>query len=349
MRVTVSLDKFRGSLSAFAACAAVAAGLSDVGVTDIVTIPMADGGEGTLEVILASTPGTEIAVDSVDALGRPIRTTWALLADGTAVVEAANIIGLEMLAGLRDPLGASSAGLGRVLASVLHAEPARVLVALGGVASTDGGIGCLEEVGWDLRGVDTIVATDVMTTFVDAARVFAPQKGADPAQVLRLTRRLERLADRLERETEFERDLPGSGAAGGVAGGLAAIGARLGKGFDLVSEVVHLRDALDNSDLVVTGEGRVDETSLQGKVVGGVLDLIRGRPALVIAGDADPAVARLLTARGVVVQTLRARAADEDDSIRRAPALLRSAAADFGAELIRSVGYAPRVDCDEAS
>ncbi|HEU5306938.1 MAG TPA: glycerate kinase, partial [Acidimicrobiia bacterium] len=148
-----------------------------------------------------------------------------------------------------------------------------VIVGVGGSATTDGGLAALEALGWSFGGVPVTVACDVTTPFVDAATVFAPQKGATDAQVALLTRRLTSLAEQYEQRTGVDvRTLAGAGAAGGLAGGLAAIGAELEPGFDVVANAVGLDRALDGVDLVVTGEGRLDTTSFSGKVVGGVLE-----------------------------------------------------------------------------
>jgi glycerate kinase len=148
-----------------------------------------------------------------------------------------------------------------------------VIVGVGGSATTDGGLAALEALGWSFGAVPVTVACDVTTRFLDAATVFAPQKGASQAQVALLTRRLAQLADQYEQRTGVDvRELPGGGAAGGLAGGLAAIGAELEPGFDVVAGVAGLESALDDVDLVVTGEGRLDATSFEGKVVGGVLE-----------------------------------------------------------------------------
>jgi glycerate kinase len=239
-----------------------------------------------------------------------------------------------MLGDGRDPLGASSAGLGRVVDAALRARPQRLLVAVGGVASTDGGLGCLDELGWDLRGVDTTVATDVSTVFVDAAATFAPQKGADPAQVDVLTERLRHLAERFAAENRDIASLPGSGAAGGIAGGLAAVGAMLRPGSTLVAELVGLPVMVELADVVVTGEGRLDRTSLDGKVVGAVLELAAQRRCVVLAGQADESTARQLRAAGTVVQTLRELADSDAHAISDARPLLRRIAADVGQHLL---------------
>ena len=340
MRVVVCPDKLRGSLTAPEAVDAITRGLADAGVRDVVGIPMADGGEGTLDALLAATGGERLSCATVDAIGRPVLADWGVLPDGTAVVEAATSIGLAVLGGARDPVGASSAGVGTGSPRHLERRPPRVIVTVGGSATTDGGLGCLDAIGWDLRGVPTVVATDVRALFVDAAVAFAPQKGADADQVALLTERLWLLADHYAVHAYDIRDLPGGGAAGGLAGGLAAIGAELRPGFDLVADVVGLAPAVEAADAVVTGEGRLDASSLDGKVVGGVLALA-GRalgstvPAAVLCGSADAAVAAGLVARGIVVQTTRELARDEAESFSAAAELLREAAARVAPRLRR--------------
>jgi glycerate kinase len=176
----------------------------------------------------------------------------------------------------------------------------RIVVGCGGSATTDGGLGAYAAVGSPaaLRGVELVVASDVTTRFDAAARVFGPQKGATPAQVVELGRRLVEVAARYRRETGIDvTEVPGGGAAGGLAGGLVALGARIEPGFDLVAGLVGLADRLEKADLALTGEGHLDPPSFHGKVPGGVLDLARARgrrgralPVLCIAGGADPAL-----------------------------------------------------------
>ena len=200
--------------------------------------------------------------------------------------------GLALVAGRNDPLRATTFGTGQLLRAALDAGIRRAIVAVGGSATVDGGLGALEALDFDLRGADVVVACDVTTPFAEAARVFGPQKGADAAAVAELERRLERLADRYRDEREVDvRDLPGAGAAGGLAGGLAAYGARLVPGAALVADVVGLRDAVRDASLVLTGEGRVDATSFAGKVVGHVVGEARslGVPVAIVAGDAERA------------------------------------------------------------
>jgi glycerate kinase len=210
----------------------------------------------------------------------------------TAVVEMARASGLALVAGANDPLRATTFGTGELIRAALDEGIERVVVAVGGSATVDGGLGALEALDFDLRGADVVVACDVTTTFVAAAAVFGPQKGADAAAVARLAERLEELAERYRATRGVDvRRLAGAGAAGGLAGGLAAHGARLVPGAELVAEVVGLRHALAGASLVLTGEGRFDATSLAGKVVGHVLRDARALdvPVAVVAGDADRA------------------------------------------------------------
>jgi len=192
---------------------------------------------------------------------------------GVAVIEMARASGLALVNGPRDPLRATSRGTGELIATAIREGARRVIVCVGGSASTDGGLAVVETLGWSLHHVPVTVACDVTTAFVDAAKVFGPQKGATSAQVALLTRRLEQLADQYLMRTEVDvRVIAGSGAAGGLAGGLAAIGAVLEPGFDVVASAAGFEDALDDVDLVITGEGKLDASSFSGKTVGGVLE-----------------------------------------------------------------------------
>lgn len=274
MRLLAAPDKFRGTLTAHEAAAAIAAGAARAG-WDARALPLADGGEGTLDVLGDGNRRTTVT----GPLGAPVAAAWRLEKDGTALIEAALACGLSLAGGPEgnDPLRATSRGVGELVAAAVAAGASRVVVAVGGVASTDGGVGALEVLPSPLP-VPVEVAVDVEARFLEAADVFAPQKGATPEQVRILRERLARLD---------VPDIPGSGAAGGLAGGLAAVGARLVPGFDLVASRLGLDERLAEADLVVTGEGRVDATSFAGKVVGRVLDLAAeaGVETLVVAGE----------------------------------------------------------------
>jgi glycerate kinase len=305
VRVVAALDKFRGTVTAAEAVAAVGHAGWELGV-DVDEVPVSDGGEGLLDV-LGGPNRTSVVTGP---LGRPVEAAWRL--DGrTAIIEMARASGLALVGGpeRNDPLRASTIGTGQLIERALEQGARRVIVGLGGSATTDGGLGALEALRSPnrLRQVELDVACDVRTRFVDAAEVFAPQKGATRAQVALLTARLQQLARRYREEYGVDvTELEGAGAAGGLAGGLAAIGGRLVPGFELVAEHVELEERIAAADVVVTGEGHLDAQSLDGKVVGGVRDLTRaaGRPLIVIAGDADTDVRAELTADGVTVVSL---------------------------------------------
>lgn len=266
-------DKFRGTLSAAEAAAAMGRGLRAAGIDEVLEIPLADGGEGTLDALLAARGGATRTVRVTGPLGEPVEAEYALLPDGIAVVEMAKASGLSIVGRRNDPLRASTRGTGELITAALRGGARRVVVGVGGSASTDGGLAAVETLGWSLAGADVTVACDVTTTFLDAATIYGPQKGASAAQVALLTRRLERLADEYRTRTGVDvTELEGGGAAGGLAGGLAAIGARLEPGFDVVAAAAGLEEAMGDADFVVTGEGKLDATSFDGKVVGGVLE-----------------------------------------------------------------------------
>ncbi len=281
--------------------------------------PLSDGGEGLLDV-LDALGGERIAVDVDGPLGRPVRCEF-LLADGVAVVESARASGLALVGGPEgnDPVAASSRGTGQAVAAAVVAlgeqQRARgadggdrrarptVVVGLGGSATTDGGWDAVRAIA-DAGGmgeVGLVGAWDVSTGFVDAAEGFAPQKGATPGQVLHLRRLLEAVAERYRTEFGIDvRELPGAGAAGGLGGGLAALGARLQSGYQVVADLTGLPTVLGASAVVVTGEGKVDDSSFTGKVVG---SLVRdasalGAAVLVVAGTITPRAAALLAASG---------------------------------------------------
>ncbi|MGC8512198.1 MAG: glycerate kinase [Acidimicrobiales bacterium] len=287
-RVVIAPDKFRGSATAAEAAGAIASAAWDLG-WDTDLAPMSDGGEGFCSVL----GGRPRPVSVHGPLGATVDAAWYELDQGaTAAVEMAMVAGLSLVGGPdhNDPVSASTVGVGELIAAAASTGVRRVLVGMGGSASTDGGLGAieaLEPIG-RLAGISIEVACDVRTRFVDAASVFAPQKGASPAQVRLLTRRLERLVQiYAERYGVDVAALQGAGAAGGLAGGLAAIGATLTSGFELVAERVDLACRVEGADMVITGEGFVDEASFDGKTVGGVLGLAKdlGVRCAVIAGD----------------------------------------------------------------
>ena len=308
--VLAAPDKFRGTATAGEVATAIAECARAAGWTAD-EAPVSDGGEGFCAVL----GGRRRPQRVKGPLGQAVDTAWFDLGDRTAAVEAATACGLLLAGGPEhnDPVRASTAGVGELIAAAVKAEMRRVLVGVGGSATTDGGWGALEvlEPHSRLAGVDITVACDVSTRFTRAAEVFAPQKGATTSQVDLLTRRLERLAQ-LYRE-RFGVDveaIDGSGAAGGLAGGLAALGASLVSGFEVVADRIDLVARMENADLVITGEGYLDEESFHGKAVGGVAAMASevGVPVLVVAGDADPDVETPAQVRTLVGEAGRDRA-----------------------------------------
>ena len=288
VRVLAAVDKFRGTATAREVAKAIGNACRDLG-HDCDEAPLADGGEGTLEVL-----GGANRTARVDGpLGAPVEAGWRMQ-NRTAVIEMAQASGLLLVGGAEgnDPVNASTRGTGQLIAAALSAGARKVIVCLGGSATTDGGLGALQALPSTtrLRGVELLVACDVTTRFTDAARVFGPQKGASAIEVELLTNRLDALGERYLDEFGVDvRTIAGAGAAGGLAGALAAVGGRLVPGFDLVADEIDLRDRIDAADLVITGEGYLDEQSFEGKVVGGVLTLttMAHRQAHVIVGNGD--------------------------------------------------------------
>jgi glycerate kinase len=286
-RLLAAPDKFRGTATATQVALAMAAA-ARAADWDAVAVPISDGGEGLLDCFGGANRHT-----TVDGpLGAPVDAGWRL--DGSrAVIEMAAASGLALVGDRNDAVAASTRGTGQLVRAAIESGARDVIVGAGGSATTDGGRGALdvlvEYAPLDgTRDVRVVVATDVRTTFVDAAAVFAAQKGANAADVRELTARLRQLADSYEDEFGVGvRNLEGAGAAGGLAGGLAALGASIRPGFELVAEQLDLARAVADADLVLTGEGRLDATSVQGKATGSLVGLCveRDVPIVVIAGQ----------------------------------------------------------------
>lgn len=288
MRVVAAVDKFRGTASGAEIAAAIGHACWEQG-HDCVEFALADGGEGLIEV-LGGPNRTSVVTGP---LGTPVEAAWRFHR-GTAIIEMALASGLVLAGGDEgnDPMNATTAGTGELIDAALTAGAKRIIVGLGGSATTDGGLGAIQAIGTParLKSVELLIACDVTTRFTDAAVVFGPQKGASPAQIKMLTARLEQLADRYEQEFGVDvRDIDGSGAAGGLGGALAALGGKLTPGFDLVADELDVYEQLETADLVITGEGHLDAQSFAGKVVGGVADIAAEHdiPVAVIVGIAD--------------------------------------------------------------
>jgi glycerate kinase len=272
--VLVAPDSFKGTFSAVEVAETIGRGLSAAGVAADLC-PVADGGEGTMETLLASIGGEVVEVDGVlDPLRRPRRAPFALIEDGRrAIVEMAAASGLGLVGeDERDAWAATTYGTGQLIRAAAEAGAEEIMVAVGGSATTDGGRGALEAI--DERGGvgDSVVVVlcDVTTPWERCAEIYGPQKGADPDMVRRLNERLDAYAAELPRDP---RGVAMTGAAGGLSGGLwAGLGAALEPGAPYVLDAVRFDERLRGSAGVIAGEGRIDEQSVMGKIVGEIGD-----------------------------------------------------------------------------
>ncbi len=342
-RILICPDSFKGSLSAAAAAAAIARGVQRVYPTaELRLLPLADGGEGTLSTLITALGGELHPVSAQDPLGRPSSTEFGVLTGGTmAVVELAQTAGMTLLQPQeRDPLRTSTYGTGEVIKAAMQTQVDEIWIGLGGSATHDGGAGIAQSLGFRLldaaglplgRGgkellrlqrIEDRAASDLpwprvrvlsdvsnpLTGPEGAAAVFAPQKGATPEQVILLDQALEHYAEIIRRDLGVEiRTLPGAGAAGGTGGGLVAFcGATLERGIDWVLRAVDFPAALASADLVMTGEGRLDEQSRMGKVVSGVWQQVQptDKPLLILAGQATAPARKSWQSQGVQVGDL---------------------------------------------
>ena len=273
--VVVAPDSFKGTFSAAEVAAAMASGLRGAG-REAHELPVADGGEGTMDVLMSALGGEIRTLTVSDPLGRPVEAAFALLPDGSAVVEMARASGLSLVdESERDAWAASTRGTGELIVAAVEAGASHVIVTVGGSATSDGGAGALEALreaglccgsGDGSDRIELEVVCDVRVPFEHAPRVFGPQKGADPAMVGRLERRLDELAESFPRDPRGE---PMTGCAGGLSGGLwAACGATLVAGAPYVLDAIGFDALMRGSAFVVTGEGSLDEQTLQGKIVG---------------------------------------------------------------------------------
>ncbi len=311
MRIVVAPDSFKGTLTAKEASIAIASGLQQaLPHAEIIQVPLADGGEGTASVWQAAVGGTWETLATVDPLGRPRNAAVLWLDATTVVIEAATAIGLPLLTHYeRDPWRVSSYGLGELIAQVVP-RAQTLWITLGGSATVDGGIGCLQALGaaivdaqglavepggaglatvaavcWPKIGAELHLALDVTNPLLGeggAAQVFAPQKGADAAMVQALEVAMARWASVAGGKPEAA----GMGAAGGLGYALRCLGAQCHRGIEVILAATRLREQLAGADWVITGEGCSDRQSSGGKVVGGVLELAQTLkvPALVLSG-----------------------------------------------------------------
>jgi glycerate kinase len=367
MRIVVSPDKFKGSLSALDAARAMARGvLSVLPDAEVGRVPMADGGEGTVDALIAATAGSERKERVTGPLGDPVDARYGLLGDGrTAVIEMATASGLVLIPrNRRDPLRATTRGTGDLLRAAIAAGASKVILGIGGSATNDGGAGLGQALGFrllddqgreigpgggelerltrvdpagrydGLDGVEIAIACDVTNPLCGsdgASAVYGPQKGATPEQVARLDRNLDRFATIVERDLGVSiRDLPGSGAAGGLGGGLVAFAnGKLKRGVELIIDAVGLRDRLRNADLCLTAEGALDASSAFGKTAVGVSRLARsmGIPTIALAGTIGRGAEAVLAEGIDAYFSICPGPIRFDDAIARAEPLLERATA----------------------
>ena len=265
-RVLVAPDDFKGTFTAPQVTEAIARGLRDGGL-EAIELPVADGGNGTMTAVVTALDGEVRRVPVTDPLGRPIEAEFGLLPDRvTAVVEMAQASGLALLSQDElDPWGASTRGTGELMVAAAEAGARKIIVAVGGSATTDGGRGAVEAIQAAGVELEIDVACDVRVKYEDAPRVFGPQKGADEEMIGRLGERLDEWAEAAPRDP---RGREMTGAAGGLSGGLwAYLGAELVAGAPYVLDTVHFDERLRECSFVITGEGKLDEQTLTGKAV----------------------------------------------------------------------------------
>lgn len=325
MKIVASPDSFKGSLSARELCKAIQIGVRRVcSDAEVVNMPLADGGEGTVENMVYSTGGVLSTVTVSDPLGRPVYATYGVMGDGeTVVIEMAQASGLPLLfIDERDPLIASSYGTGELILHALVRGGRRFIIGLGGSATNDGGAGMLNALGvkflneeghelasggaalLNLMAIDDtdidprlqectfIVASDVTNRLCGeegASAIFGPQKGATPEMVHLLDEALNHFAEVVTEHRGIDmRKVAGSGAAGGMGGALIAfLDARIRPGIEVVMEAVQFRETIRGADLIITGEGRLDAQTLSGKVISGVSRIARSEsvPVIAVCGD----------------------------------------------------------------
>lgn len=285
MRILIAPDSFKGTFTAQQVAAVIARGVRAAGA-QAVEMPVADGGEGTEEILGASLGAPRIDVQTVGPWRDPLCATYSLAKDGTAYINLAAASGLNLSASsARDPLRADTYGTGLVMIDAVSRGARTLVLAAGGSATTDGGTGActaITEHG-GLRGARTIVLSDVTTRFEDAAVVFGPQKGANAQQVEMLTARLHQQAALFPKDP---RGVAATGAAGGFSGGMwANFDAELCSGADYVLDSIGFNDAAAAADAIVVGEGRLDSQTLQGKIISAILQRSQDLPVYAVVGS----------------------------------------------------------------
>jgi glycerate kinase len=370
VKVAIAPNSFKGSLTASAAADSIARGLRKAwpGIA-IVKIPMADGGDGTLQAIVAATGGRTVPCRVTDPLGRNIRSMFGLTGDGrTAVIEMALASGLTLLKTReRNPMLTTSRGTGELIRAALDHGVRDLVIGIGGSATNDGGMGIARALGArfldarnreladrggaltrlariDASGLDARLKHTSISVVCDvdnplcgrrgAARVYGPQKGATPAMVKQLDAGLKRLAALLQADLGADVvNLPGAGAAGGVGAGLVAfLNARLRPGVDVVTQAIGLERKLAGCDLVITGEGRLDGQTVFGKAPAGVARIAQklGIPVIAICGSLGPNAGHVRRAGIAAFFSALEESVAEAELPRRGPGMLERCAEQVG-------------------
>ena len=367
MKIVIAPQSFKGGISGTDAAKAIEEGILDeLADAETVRIPVADGGDGTLDALVNATGGEFFSSRVTGPLGAPVNAAWGAMGDSkTAVIEMARASGLALVhPRRRDPRTATSYGVGELIAQAMDKGFQRIVVGLGGSATNDGGLGMAQALGVrfmdsngrelpsggaalarlhriDVSGVrlglmetEIVAATDVSNPLcgpVGASAVYGPQKGASPAVVEELDQALDRLSRVVERHIGINmREVPRGGAAGGLAAGLVAFAnARIESGIDLVCEAVGFEESLEGADLVITGEGRTDASSVFEKAPVGVALKARERgiPVIALAGSLGPGHQDVYGHGIDALVPIPDRTMGFDESIGRSYELLRGAAA----------------------
>ncbi|MDP9238436.1 MAG: glycerate kinase [Chloroflexota bacterium] len=376
MRFVIAPQEFKGSLTASEAAEAIAAGVRDaVPDAEIDIAPMSDGGPGLVDAMVSARGGERVESPVHDPLMRPVRAGWAVLADGTAIIEMAASSGMVLLSPAeRDPLAATTYGTGELILAALDRGCPQMVVGVGGSATVDAGAGALQALGVrlvdasgadlppggahllrlariDLSCVDARLASVQLRVACDvtnrlcgpegAAAMFGPQKGASVAAVELLDAALRCFGEIASRDADVDLlDIAGGGAAGGLAAGLMVLGAHIEPGFAIVAEGADLDARVRAADAVITGEGRLDGQTAFGKTAHGVAKLARAhaKPVAIVAGSVDAGYAAAVTGFDVIEQAMPP-GMSVDEAMRDSKALVRSAATRAARRLRESAGY----------
>ncbi len=369
MKIIVVPDSFKGSLSAIQAANAIERGIQNAAPrkekpVEIIKIPMADGGEGTVEAIISAIGGRMVPATVLNPLGQATESFWGILPNNTAVIEMAAASGLNLIEPhLRNPLLTTTYGTGQLIQAALDNGCTDIIIGVGGSATNDGGVGMAQALGIkftdengsplafgggmldqlrhiDISGLDPrakkarfTVASDVKNPLCGsegASAVYGPQKGASPEMVALLDQNLRHLAKVIQNHLRVDiTEIPGSGAAGGLGGGLMAfLGAKLHSGIKIIMELTSFEEKLRDTDLIITGEGATDFQTLFGKVPFGVAQVAKkyGKPVICISGSLGISYEKLADAGIVAFFSIVDRPMALEEAMARGEALLEKTA-----------------------